>query len=357
MEENLTRSNPPVAAADEERSCVTAAGPSGDPVDQVRQTWKQAVKAYQSPDLRRSLWQLVNSLVPYIALWYLAYRLLDISFWLALPAQILAGGFLVRVFIIFHDCGHGSFFKSEKANDLIGYLTGILTFTPYHDWRLEHARHHATAGDLDRRGLGDVWTMTVAEYREAPQLQRLGYRLYRNPLVMLGLGPVYSFIIKQRIPRAKTGDQGRQSVLITNLALMVIFGGLFLSIGVGRTLAVQLPIFAIGGAWGIWLFYVQHQFEDVYWARRDDRDYVKVGMEGSSYYTLPRILQWFSGNIGFHHIHHLSPAIPNYRLPVCQRDQEIFQAVEPLTLRASLRSLRLRLYDEESRRMVGFRAA
>jgi omega-6 fatty acid desaturase (delta-12 desaturase) len=326
-------------------------------LDEARTTWRQAVKAYQSPDLRMSLWQLATSVVPYVALWYLSYRLLDISFWAALPAQILAAGFMIRVFIVFHDCGHGSFFTSKRANDLVGYLTGILTFTPYHDWRLEHARHHATAGDLDRRGLGDVWTMTVAEYREAPFWHRLGYRLYRNPVVMLGLGPIYSFIIKQRIPHAKTGAKGRHSVYITNLALVVIFGALFLTIGVGRTLAVQLPILAIGGAAGIWLFYVQHQFEDVYWERRDQRDYVKVGMEGSSFYKLPRILQWFSGNIGFHHIHHLSPAIPNYRLPRCHREQEIFRSVEPLTLRASLRSLRLRLYDEASRRMVSFRGA
>ena len=323
---------------------------------EAKTTWRQAVAAYQSPDLRKSLWQLFNSVVPYLALWYIAYRLLAISFWLALPAQILAGGFLVRVFIIFHDCGHGSFFRSKKANEFVGYLTGILTFTPYHDWTKEHARHHATAGDLDRRGLGDVWTMTVEEYRDASPMHRLGYRLYRNPVVMLGLGPIYSFIIKQRIPRAKTGPRGRKSVHITNLALVVIFGGLFLTIGVGATLAVQLPIFAIGGAWGIWLFYVQHQFEDVYWEHRDQRDYVTVAMQGSSYYALPRVLQWFSGNIGFHHIHHLNPSIPNYRLPVVQREQEIFQAVKPLTLRTSLQSLRMRLYDEASRRMVSFRA-
>jgi len=315
------------------------------------------VSAYQSPDLRRSLWQLVNSVVPYIALWYASYRLLEVSFWLALPVQILAAGFMVRVFIIFHDCGHGSFFKSRKANDFVGYVTGILTFTPYHDWTKEHARHHATAGDLDRRGLGDVWTMTVAEYREASPMHRIGYRLYRNPVVMLGLGPLYSFIIKQRIPRAKTGSRGAASVHITNLALVVIFGGLFLTIGIGATLAVQLPILAIGGAAGIWLFYVQHQFDGVYWEHRDKRDYVKVGMQGSSFYKLPRILQWFSGNIGFHHIHHLNPSIPNYKLPVCQREQEIFQAVQPLTLRTSLQSLRMRLYDEDTRRMVGFRAA
>jgi omega-6 fatty acid desaturase (delta-12 desaturase) len=324
-------------------------------LEEGRKTWRQAVAAYQSPDLRRSVWQIANSVVPYLILWYLAYRLWEISFWLALPVQVLAAGFMVRVFIIFHDCGHGSFFRSRMANDVVGYLTGVLTFTPYHDWRLEHARHHATAGDLDRRGLGDVWTMTVTEFRESPFFRRLAYRIYRNPLVMFGLGPLYSFVIKQRLPRAQTGARARKSVHLTNLALVVTFGMLFLTIGVGATLAVQLPILAIGGAAGIWLFYVQHQFEDVYWERRDSRDYVAVAMDGSSFYKLPRILQWFSGNIGFHHIHHLSPAIPNYRLPACHREQKIFQTVDPLTLRSSLRSLRLRLYDEESRRMVGYR--
>jgi omega-6 fatty acid desaturase (delta-12 desaturase) len=331
--------------------------PSETILEDARKTWRQAVAAYQRPDLRRSVWQLANSVVPYLILWFVAYRLHEISFWLALPVQFLAAGFLVRVFIIFHDCGHGSFLRSRTANEVVGYLTGVLTFTPYHDWRMEHARHHASAGDLDRRGLGDVWTMTVTEYRESPLSRRIAYRLYRNPLVMFGLGPLYSFVIKQRLPRDQTGPRGRKSVHLTNLALVVIFGTLFVAIGVGATLAVQLPILAIGGAAGIWLFYVQHQFEAVYWERHDRRDFVAVAMYGSSFYELPRILQWFSGNIGFHHIHHLSPSIPNYRLPVCQREQEVFQTVAPLTLWSSLRSLRLRLYDEESRRMVGFRAA
>jgi omega-6 fatty acid desaturase (delta-12 desaturase) len=280
-----------------------------------------------------------------------------VSFLLALPAQVLAAGFLVRIFIIFHDCGHQSFFASRRANDIVGYLTGVLTYTPFHDWRTEHSRHHATAGDLDRRGLGDVWTMTVAEYREASRARRLAYRLYRNPLVMFGVGPLYTFLLKQRLPRGRGEPRSRRSVHLTNLALLAIFGSLFAAIGVGTTLAVTLPILAIGGAVGIWMFYVQHQFEDVYWERRDKRDFVAVAMQGSSYYKLPRVLQWFTGNIGFHHIHHLSPSIPNYRLPACHREQEIFRSIDGLTLRTSLRSLRLRLYDEEARRLVGFKAA
>jgi omega-6 fatty acid desaturase (delta-12 desaturase) len=326
-------------------------------LEEVRRTWQQAVAAYEASDLWRSLWQVCNSVVPYLALWYLASRLLTVSFWLALPVQVLAAGFMVRVFIIFHDCGHGSFFKSRVANDAMGFFTGILTLTPYYDWRSEHARHHATAGDLDRRGFGDVWTLTVAEYRKASFWMRLGYRLYRNPLVMFGVAPFYSFLIKQRLPRRETGGKGRLSVHLTNLALAAIFAGLFVTLGVARTILVELPILMIAGSAGIWLFYVQHQFGAVYWEHRDKRDYVAVAMEGSSHYALPRVLQWFSGNIGFHHIHHLSPAIPNYRLPKCYKEQPVFQRVDRLTLWSSLRSLRLRLYDEASRRLVSFRQA
>jgi len=323
----------------------------------VKTSWRQAVAAYQNPDLRRSLWQLINSVGGYLVLWFLAYRLLAVSYWLTLPVQVLAAGFMIRVFIIFHDCGHGSFFRSRKANELVGYITGILTFTPFHDWRIEHARHHATAGDLDRRGLGDVWTMTVREYREAPRMRRLGYRLYRNPLVMFGLGPLFTFVLKQRMSHRVAGAAGRRSVLITNIALVAVYAALFAEIGIGATLLVQLPIIAIGGAAGIWLFYVQHQFEGVYWERRHRRDHVAVAMEGSSMYELPSVLRWLSGNIGFHHIHHLSPSIPNYRLPACYREQPILQQVRRLTLLGSLRSLRLRLYDEESSRLIGFRSS
>jgi omega-6 fatty acid desaturase (delta-12 desaturase) len=326
-------------------------------VDEVKRSWRQIVAAYQSPDVKRSVWQLVNSVGPYLVLWYIAYRLLAVSYWLALPVIVLAAGFMVRVFIIFHDCGHGSFFKSGVANDAVGLITGILTFTPYYDWRAEHARHHATAGDLDRRGAGDVWTMTVNEYRHASFWQRLGYRLYRSPFVLLCVAPLYIFVIKQRLPRRGTGVRGVVSVIVADVALAVIFWLLFTTIGVKNTLLVELPLIATAGAAGVWLFYVQHQFETVYWERHVRRDWVAVAMQGSSLYTLPRVLQWFSGNIGFHHIHHLSPLIPNYRLPKAFREQPVFQRVNRLTLRSSLRSLRLRLYDEESRRLVGFREA
>jgi len=323
-------------------------------LDEVRKTWRQVVAAYQKPDLRRTLWQVVNSVGGYLLLVGLAYWLLPISYWLVLPVQIIAGGFLIRVFIIFHDCGHGSFFRSKKANEFVGYLTGIVTFTPYHDWRLEHARHHATAGDLDRRGLGDIWTMTVREYQESSFLMRLGYRLYRNPLVMMGVGPLFIVLLRQRIPHGVTGPAGRRSVHLTNLALVAVYGALCLTLGVVNTVVTLVPILAIGGAAGVWLFYVQHQFDGVYWERRERRDFVAVAFEGSSMYALPRLLHWFTGNIGFHHIHHLAPAIPNYRLPKCFREQPMFQQVKQLTFAGSLRSARLRLYDEDNHRLIGF---
>jgi omega-6 fatty acid desaturase (delta-12 desaturase) len=331
--------------------------PSVEVLGRLRESWKEIIAAYQRPDIKRSLWQLADSVVPYLALWYLAYRLLAVSYWLALPVIVLAAGFMVRVFIIFHDCGHGSFFRSRVANDVVGLITGILTFTPYDDWRAEHARHHATAGDLDRRGAGDVWTMTVHEYRQASFWQRLGYRLYRNPFVLLCVAPLYLFVIRQRLPRRGTGRRGVFSVVVTDLALVVIFWLLFATIGVKATLLVELPLIAIAGAAGVWLFYVQHQFGSVYWERHDRRDFFAVAMQGSSLYALPRVLQWFAGNIGFHHIHHLSPRIPNYRLPKAFREQRLLQRVDRLTLLSSLRTLRLRLYDEASRRLVGFREA
>jgi omega-6 fatty acid desaturase (delta-12 desaturase) len=327
------------------------------PLEELRRTWKQLVGPYQKPSTGASLFQLANSLVPYLALWVAGYYLLAVSYWLTLATSVLAAGFLVRIFIIFHDCGHGAFFSSRRANDAVGFLTGVLTFTPYFDWRREHALHHATAGDLDRRGLGDVATMTVEEYRRAPAWRRVAYRLYRNPLFLLGVGPLWVFLIKQRFPRRGSGRRERLSVHLTNLALVAVGAVLSLTIGFSALVLVQLPILAIGGAVGLWLFYVQHQFEHAYWARGGQRDFLAAALCGSSYYQLPRVLQWFTGNIGFHHIHHLSPRIPNYLLERCYREQAPLQQVHRLTLRSSLRSLRLRLFDEAAGRMVSFREA
>jgi omega-6 fatty acid desaturase (delta-12 desaturase) len=313
--------------------------------------WKKVVAKYQEPVFRRSVWQLVNTLVPYGLLWYLMYLSLGVSYWLTGGLALLAGGFLVRVFIIFHDCGHGSYFNSRKANDILGFVTGLLCFTPYFHWRWEHALHHATAGDLDRRGTGDVWTLTVQEYLEASSWKRFLYRLARNPLILFVLGPLFLFLIKQRFPSTKAGRRERYSVYWTNLALVAVGTGLSCLFGFKAYLLLQLGVMIVAAMAGVWLFYVQHQFEGVYWERRQEWDYCAAALQGSSFYKLPKILQWFSGNIGFHHIHHLSPRIPNYNLEECHRAEPLFQTVKPVTFFASFKALTFRLWDEQHRKL------
>ena len=317
--------------------------------------WKQAVKDIQESDLRISLWQKVNTIGPYFILWYLAYRSLEVSYVLTLALTFVAGMFAFRTFIIFHDCGHGSFFKSKRANDIVGIFTGIITFTPYYAWRHSHAIHHASSGDLDRRGVGDVWTLTRKEYEELPRWKRIGYRLYRNPFVIFVIGPTIDFVVLQRLPSVNASEKPREknSVHVTNLILLGIFLVAGLTIGFKEYILVQLPIIAFASSMGVWFFYVQHQYENAYWERHENWDFATAALHGSSYYELPKLLQWFSGNIGFHHIHHLSPRIPNYKLEECHKKNEIFQ-VEPLTLRTSLKSLHIRLYDEDRHKMVGY---
>ena len=326
------------------------------PQASTRPAWKEIVMKYQQPALVPGLWQVVNTLVPYAALWYLMYLSLAASWWLALPLGVLAGGFLVRVFIISHDCGHGSFFRSQKANDLLGFITGVLTFTPYYHWRWEHAVHHATSGDLDRRGTGDIWTLTVQEYLESSGWKRFAYRLARNPIILFVLAPCFLFVIRQRFPKAKAGRRERHSVSWTNLAIVLVAAGLSWIFGLKAYLLLQLLVLMVAGSAGVWLFYVQHQFEGVYWERRADWDYSTAALKGSSFYKLPKVLQWFSGNIGFHHIHHLSPRIPNYRLEKCHRAEPLFQTVKPITLFSSLKSFTFRLWDERHQRLVGYHA-
>jgi len=277
-----------------------------------------------------------------------------VSYWLTGALALLAAGFQVRVFIIFHDCGHGSFFKSGRANHILGFITGVLSFTPYYHWRWEHALHHATAGDLDRRGAGDMWTLTVQEYLEASKWKRFTYRLARNPVILFVLAPVFLFAIKQRFASSKAPRRERRSVLWTNLALLAMATGLSCLLGFKTYLLLQLGVFGAAGSAGVWLFYVQHQFEGVYWERRADWDYCTAALQGSSFYKLPKILQWFSGNIGFHHIHHLSPRIPNYKLEKCHQAEPLFQTVKPVTLFASFKALTFRLWDEQRRKLVGF---
>jgi omega-6 fatty acid desaturase (delta-12 desaturase) len=316
--------------------------------------WQQIVARYQQPSLWRSVWQMVNTLVPYASLWYLMYLSLAVSYWLTLPLAILAGGFLVRVFIIHHDCGHGAFFKSRKANDVWGFITGVLTFTPYYLWRWEHAIHHAHAGDLDRRGLGAMWTLTVEEYLAASHWKRFRYRLARNPVVLFLIAPLLLFTVIHRFPNARANQRERQSVYWTNLAILCVAVALSVMFGVQAYLLIQLAVIGVAGSSGVWLFYVQHQFDGVYWQRHGEWDYVAAALEGSSFYKLPKVLQWFSGSIGFHHIHHLSARIPNYNLEKCHNAEPLFQSVPPVTLFASFKSLTYRLWDEQRHRLVGY---
>jgi acyl-lipid omega-6 desaturase (Delta-12 desaturase) len=316
--------------------------------------WKEIVARYQTPSVGRGVWQILNTLIPYAVLWYFMYLSVAVSWWITLPLAIVAGAFLVRIFIIFHDCGHGSFFKSRKANDILGFITGVLTLTPYYHWRWEHAVHHSTAGDLDRRGRGDLWTMTVQEYLDSSRWRRFAYRLARNPIILFVLAPLYLFLIKHRFPFGQPSPSERHSVYWTNLALLGMAAGLSWIFGLKAYLLIHLMVQMVAGSAGVWLFYVQHQFEGVYWERRGEWDYVTAALQGSSFYKLPKVLQWFSGNIGFHHIHHLSPRIPNYHLEQCHKAEPLFQRVKAVTLFSSFKSFTFRLWDEQRRKLVGY---
>jgi len=329
---------------------------TADSKSSVAPAWKSIVAKYQKAAVWPGVWQLVNTLIPYAALWVLMYFTLKISWWLTIPLAILGAGFLVRAFIISHDCGHGSFFPSRKANEIVGFVTGVLTFTPFHQWRWEHNVHHSTSGDLDRRGIGDIWTLTIQEYLEASRWQRFAYRLARNPVILFGLAPLYVFLIKHRIPSPKAGRRERLWVWWTNLAIVSIAAVMSWIFGFEAYMLLQVLMVLIAGSAGIWLFYVQHQFEGAYWQRSEDWDYSTAALKGSSFYKLPKVLQWFSGNIGFHHIHHLSPRIPNYHLEKCHKAEPLFQTVKPVTLFSSFKSFTFRLWDEQQQRLVGYRA-
>jgi omega-6 fatty acid desaturase (delta-12 desaturase) len=312
------------------------------------------IEKYQKPSLGRSIWQIANTFIPYIALWILIVYSLSISYWLTAFLIILAAGFLVRLFIIFHDCGHGSYFKSQKANRIVGMFFGILAFTPYDKWHNQHMRHHGTVGNLDKRGVGDVWTMTKEEYQASKKWDRIKYRIYRNPLIMFGIGSLYVFLIQNRLTQKGMTQKEKLNIYFTNFALLLIFYMMSLSIGFSAFLIIQLSILYIAAISGLWLFYLQHQYEDVSWFRNKDWNYRIVALEGSSFVKFPKLLQWFSGNIGFHHIHHLNSRIPNYYLSKCYRENPVFKEVKPVTFIMSLKSLKLRLWDEQIQKMVSF---
>lgn len=312
---------------------------------------------YKEPDLRLSLWQLGSTTVLFAAAWLaMLWGWKTGRYWAWLLPAPLASGLLMRMFIFQHDCGHGSFFKQGWANDLVGRVIGVLTLTPYHFWRQTHALHHSTSGNLDRRGWGDINTLTVREYAALDEKGRRGYRLYRSFPVLFILGPVFHFLFYHRWPGIVPQDWRRErlSILGTDLALACVALAGAYSIGLAALLAVQLPIIVMTTWAGVWFFYVQHQYDDTYWRKEKDWDFATACLRGSSYYELPRVLQWFTGNIGFHHIHHLNSRVPNYNLERAMRENRVFQDVRRLTLRESLRCARLALWDEARGRLVTF---
>ncbi|WP_110933976.1 fatty acid desaturase [Paenibacillus bouchesdurhonensis] len=316
---------------------------------------KKNVAPYEEIDTKSSVRQLVNTLLPLVLLWYCAYLSLSVSYWLTLPITIIAGGFLVRTFIIFHDCCHQSFFKSRLANEILGTITGVLTLCPYQQWKNTHSIHHATSSNLDKRGVGDMWLLTIEEYTAASAWTKFVYRMYRNPFMMLVIGPIYIFLVAYRFNRKDARKKEKISTYVTNVALVVLYSLLIWAIGWQAFVLVQLPIFFISGMLGIWLFYVQHQFEHSYFEHDEEWEYVNAAVEGSSYYKLPKLLQWITGNIGFHHVHHLSPKVPNYNLEKAHDATPPLQKATTITIRTSLRSLRFRLWDEQNKTFISFK--
>lgn len=321
----------------------------------IDRSWQKVIMKYNQPDLRKSIWQIINTLLPYLGLWYLMILSLEVSYWLTLLLAVIASGFLIRLFIIFHDCGHGSFFKSKRANNIVGMTFGILSFTPYNKWHNQHFEHHATTVNLDKRGLGDVWTMTLDEFRNSSKWKRLVYRAFRNPFLMFTIGPLFMILVQNRFTKKTMDRKTRWNVYFTNIVVVIMATGMSLLIGLKAYLLIQIPVLLISHVVGLWLFYIQHQFEDVSWNRNIHWDYKTAAIEGSSFLKLPAVLQWFTGNIGFHHLHHLSPRIPNYNLQKCHNENDLFRTVKPVTLFSTFKALNLSLWDEANRQLVRFR--
>jgi acyl-lipid omega-6 desaturase (Delta-12 desaturase) len=319
--------------------------------------WRDTIEPYTGADRARSLFFVLTSALPYLVLFVLMEVSLGISYLLTLALAIPASGFLVRTFIVFHDCTHGSFLGSKRGNRWLGTSLGLLVFMPFEYWKHSHAVHHATAGDLDRRGVGDVQTLTVAEYEGRGWWGRLAYRLFRNPLVMFGLGPIFTLVVQPRIVPRSARPRIKRSLMATNLALLVLVGGLCWLMGWRHYLLVQALTIMLAGAAGIWLFYVQHQFEDAYWESASGWSYTDAALRGSSYVKLPKVLEFFSGNIGFHHVHHLSARIPSYNLPRAHKENPIFHSARTVSLTDGMRAVRLKLYDQDRGRMVSFAQA
>ncbi len=319
--------------------------------------WRETLAPYATPNVRRGLVDVVTSVVAYLVLTALMYAVLDVSTVVVIALAIPATGFLLRTFIVFHDCAHGSFLPWRRVNTWLGVACGLLVYSPFHSWRHEHAVHHATAGDLDRRGMGDIDTLTVAEYDALARRRRVAYRLMRNPLVMLGFGPLWALILEPRLIPGWARKRFARKIIATDLALIALVGGLCALAGWRAVLLVQLTPAMLAGAVGIWMFYVQHQFEDVYWERKEHWSYSASALQGSSHLRLPRVLQFFTGNIGLHHVHHLNARIPNYNLQRAHDENPVFHDARQLSLWDAVLALRLKLYDERTGRLVSFSQA
>ncbi len=319
--------------------------------------WTRILASYRRPSNGRSIVEIGITVVPLVVCWVLVWATLDLGYWFSLLLAVPAAGFLVRLFMIQHDCSHGAFFRHRLANDWIGRIIGVLTLTPYAFWRRTHTLHHASSGNLDRRGFGDVNTLTVREYRSRSLWGRICYRVYRHPLVMFGIGPAYLFILQHRLPVGlmRAGWQPWLSTMTTNFAIALVVATLIWFIGVKAFLLVHLPIMLLAASAGVWLFYVQHQFEHTLWENDGNWSLHEAALHGSSHYDLPGLMRWFTANIGAHHIHHLCSRIPYYRLPQALRDHPELRGVGRITLLESFRCVRLVLWDEAQRRLVSFR--
>jgi len=332
--------------------------PLPDPiaVAPVKPDWYHLLEKYAKTDLKKSWTHLLSSVLPYLALWALMIYLVlkGYPYWLTFVAIVCASVFFVRSFIIFHDCVHESFFNSAAANKIAGTLIGIMTFTPYGDWRHIHNIHHATYTNLDRRGVGDIWLITAEEYLAYPKFKQFIYRFYRNPLFLILTGPILQFLLIHRVPGPRARWQELGSVLLTDAAIAGIVILASYTIGLKNYLIIQLPIVYLSTVAGVWLFYVQHQFEGVYWSREKDWDPMRAALEGSSFYKLPKFLQWVTGNIGFHHVHHVRTRIPNYFLEQCYNEVPVLQGAKSLSIKRSLKGLWLSLWDEKEHRLISF---
>lgn len=321
--------------------------------------WFNKLKPYAKPDPYRSFLYAASSIVPYLLLLGIMFLLLmsGYPYWMVLSVSLLAAGFYIRTFMILHDCSHSSFVRSDKTSSILGHVCGVLTFTPFYDWQKSHGIHHASVANLDKRGTGDVWTMTLKEYRDAGKWKRLLYRLFRNPFFLFVFAPIFLFLIVYRFPQESTRKKELFSIIITDSVLIMIIVAAYFTVGIKNYIAVQLPVLFIATSAGMWLFYVQHQFENVYWARKEDWTLSRAALEGSSYYKLPGVLRWFSGYIGYHTLHHLNPRIPCYNLKNCYNNVPDLHETVPVTLLTGLRSLRLHLWDEDAGRLISFTEA